>query len=141
MIVRRLSSEAGFTLAEAILSVVVLGVALVPLVNLFARAAERNHLGYEIAAAGIAASKMEEVIANRALQGWTSFTDSPTNYQVVDGANFPNYKWKVEVVKVAQNDFNQVLGAGSNTRYKRITVFVQKPDNQELKLVTIVTDY
>lgn len=123
------------------MSVVVLGLALVPLVNLFARASERNHLGYEVTAAGIAASKMEELMANRALQGWTSFTASPTNYQVVDGTNFPTYQWKVEVVKVAQNDFTQVLGAGANTRYKRVTVFVKKPDNQELKLVTIVTDY
>ena len=141
MIARRPSTEAGFTLVEAILSIVVLGIALVPLVNLFAQASERTHLPYEIVAAGIAAAKMEELIANRALQGWTSFTASPTTYQNVDSTNFPNYQWKVAVEKVAQNDFNQVLGSGANTRYKRITAFVKKPDNQELTLVTIVTDY
>ncbi len=140
MIARRLSTEAGFTLVEAVVSIVVLGLALVPLVNLFARAAERNHLGYEVTAAGIAASKMEELTANRALQGWTSFTASPTTYQVVDATNFPTYQWKVAVDTVAQNDFNQVVGAGS-TPYKRITVFVKKPDNTELKLTTIVTNY
>lgn len=141
MIARCVLGEAGFTLVEAILSLVVLGVALVPLVNLFEQAAERHALPDEVIASGLAAEKMEEVIANRALQGWTSFTASPTNYAAVDNTNFPNYQWKVEVVKVAQNDFKQVLGSGANTRYKRVTVFVRKPDNQELKLVTIVTDY
>ena len=141
MIARRLRNEAGFTLVEAIVSIVVLGIALIPLVNLFARASERTNMQYEVVGAGLAAAKMEELMANRALQGWTSFTASPTTYQVVDATNFPTYQWKVEVVKVAQNDFNQVLGAGANTRYKRVTVFVKKPDNQELKLVTIVTDY
>ena len=141
MIARRLRNERGFTLIEAVVSVVVLGIALVPLVNLFYKAAERNHLPYEIVAGGIAAAKMEELVANRALQGWTSFTASPTNYQVVDSTNFPAYQWKVAVEKVAQNNFSQVLGSGANTRYKRITVFVQKPDNQVLTLVTVVTDY
>lgn len=139
MTARRVSREGGFTLVEAILSLVVLGVALVPLVNLFTQAAERNTLPYEVVASGLAASKMEEVIANRALQGFLSFTASPTVYTVVDTVNFPNYQWKVEVVYVVQNNFNQVVG--STTRYKRITVFVLKPNNQELKLVTIVTDY
>jgi len=138
---QRLRNERGFTLVEAILTLVVLGIALVPLVNLFARASERNNLPYEVVGAGLAAAKMEELIANRAVQGWAGFTASPTTYQTVDATNFPSYQWKVEVDKVAQNDFNQVLGAGANTRYKRITVFVQKPDTQELKLVTIVTDY
>jgi len=138
---RRVSGEAGFTLVEAILSLVVLGIALVPLINLFAEGAERNKLPYEVVASSLAASKMEELIANRATQGWTSFTASPTAYQDVDVTNFPGYQWKVEVVKVQQSDFNSVLGAGANTRYKRITVFVQKPDTTELKLVSIVTDY
>ena len=132
--------EAGFTLVEALLSLVVLGVALVPLVNLFAQAAERNHLPYEVVASGLAAQKMEEVIRNRALQGWTSFTATPTTYTTVDITNFPTYQWKVAVDTVAQNDFNQVVSAGS-TPYKRITVFVQKPDATELKLTTIVTNY
>lgn len=138
---RRAAGEAGFTLVEAILSLVVLGIALVPLINLFANAAENHSLPDEVVAAGLAADKMEEVIANRALQGWTSFTASPTAYQVVDTANFPNYQWMVEVVKVAQSNFNQVLGAGANTNCKRITVFVKKPDGTVLTLVAIVTDY
>lgn len=141
MIGRRACGEAGFTLVEAILSLVVLGVALVPLINLFAQGAEDNRLPYEVVASGLAADKMEELVANRALEGWTSFTASPTNYQNVDATNFPGYQWKVEVVKVAQSNFNQDLGAGANTRYKRVTVFVLKPDSTELKLVTVVTDY
>ena len=131
----------GFTLVETILALVVLGVALVPLINLFAHAGERDPLPQEVVAAGLAAAKMEELVANRALQGWESFTVSPTNYAAVDSTNFPDYQWMVEVVKVSQNDFNQVLGAGNSTRYKRITVFVKKPNTQELKLTTIVTDY
>lgn len=135
---RAFSSQAGFTLVEAILSLVVLGIGLVAVVNLFAQAAERHTLPDEITAAGLAAAKMEEVIANKALQGWASFTASPTTYTVVDGTDFPNYQWMVEVVNVAENDFNLVQ-AGS--KYKRITVFVKKPDTEELKLVTVVTDY
>lgn len=137
----RAAGEGGFTLVEALLSLVVLGIALVPLINLFGQAAERHTLADEVVASGLAASKMEELVANRALEGWTSFTASPTTYQNVDATNFPGYQWKVEVVKVAQSDFNQALGAGANTRYKRLTVFVKKPDNTELTLVTVATDY
>jgi Tfp pilus assembly protein PilV len=138
---RRAAGEGGFTLVEAILSLVVLGIALVPLINLFANAAEDHALPDEVVAAGLAASKMEEVIANRALQGWTGFAASPTAYQDVDATNFPGYQWMVEAVKVQQSDFNAALGAGANTRFKRITVFVKKPDTTELTLVSIVTDY
>jgi len=134
-------NQAGFTLVETILALVVLGVALVPLINLFAHAGERDPLPQEVVAAGLAAAKMEEALANRALQGWGTFTASPTNYAAVDSTNFPGYQWKVEVVKVSQNDFNQVLGAGSNTRYKRVTVWVKKPNTQELTLVSMMTDY
>jgi len=138
---RRVTGEAGFTLVEALLSLVVLGVALVPLINLFAQAAERNNRPpYEVIASGLAAQKMEEMIRNRALQGWTSFTATPTTYTTVDITNFPTYQWMVAVDTVAQNNFNTVVGAGS-TPYKRITVFVKKPDNTELKLTTIVTNY
>jgi Tfp pilus assembly protein PilV len=133
--------EGGFTLVEAMLSIVILAVALVPLMNLFAHGAERNKLVPEVVAAGLATAKMEELLANRALQGWGAFSASPTSYQAVDTTSFPGYQWKVEVVKVAQNDFNQALGVGANTRFKRITVFVQKPGGQELKLMTVVTDY
>ena len=59
MTARRVPPEAGFTLVEAILTLVVLGAALVPLINLFAGAAERNPLPPEVIAAGLAASKME----------------------------------------------------------------------------------
>lgn len=135
----RVLDDAGFTLVEAILSLVVLGIALVALMNLFAQAAERHTLPDEVVASGLAAAKMEEVIANRAVQGWAAFTASPTTYQVVDTTNFPNYQWMVEVVNVQKSNFNSVVG--SNTGYKRITVFVKKPDATELKLVTIVTDY
>lgn len=129
--------EAGFTLVEAILSMVVLGVALVPVVNLFAQAAERHTLPDEVIASNLAAAKMEEMVANRALQGW-SFTATPTTYTDVDAANFPNYQWKVEVVDVEQNNFD---AGQAGSLYKRITVFVKKPDSEELKLVTIVTSY
>lgn len=141
MRLRAARGEGGFTLLEAILSIVVLAIALVPLMNLFAQGAERNRLVYEVVAAGLAASKMEELVANRAQEGWSGFTASPTSYQAVDGTNFPGYQWKVEVVKVAQSDFNQVLGGGSNTRFKRVTVFVLKPDGREIRLTTVVTDY
>lgn len=137
---RRAAGEAGFTLVEALLSLLILGIALVPLINLFGQAAERHSLPDEVTAAGLAAAKMEEVVTNRAVQGWASFTATPTAYAPnnVDAINFPGYEWMVEVVEVAQSNFN--LGqAGSN--YKRITVSVKKPDGQELKLVTIVTNY
>ncbi|MBI4561981.1 MAG: prepilin-type N-terminal cleavage/methylation domain-containing protein [Candidatus Rokubacteria bacterium] len=144
MIARRAYGEAGFTLIEAILSLVVLGVALVPLINLFGQAAEDNRLPYQVVASGLAAAKMEELIAGKALQGWVNFMSSSTDqdtYVNVDSTNFPGYQWKWEVVRVAQSDFNQALGAGANTRYKRVTVFVLKPDSTELRLVTVVTDY
>ena len=135
----RARGEAGFTLIEAILSLVVLGIALVPLMNLFAQAPERNKLVPQVVASLLGAEKMEETIANRALQGWASFTASPSAYANIDSTNFPGYQWKVEVVNVQRNDFNQVVG--SSTGYKRITVFVKRPDGQEHKLVTMVTDY
>ena len=135
---RAFSSQAGFTLVEAILSLVVLGIGLVAVVNLFAQAAERHTLPDEITAAGLAAAKMEDAIARRALLGWASFTASQTSYTDVDSSNFPNYQWKDEVVNVAESDFN-LTQAGS--KYKRVTVYVKKPDNEELKLVTVVTDY
>lgn len=135
---RRRSGEAGFTLVETILSLLVLGIALVPLINLFGQAAERHSLPDEVIAGGLAAAKMEEVITNRAVQGWASFTATPTAYTDVDSTNFPNYQWKVEVVEVAESDFT-LPAAGS--KYKRVTVSVKKPDTQELKLVTVVTNY
>ena len=138
---RPLPAEAGFTLVETLLALVVLGIALVPLINLFAHAGERDPLPQHVVAAGLAAAKMEEASANRALQGWENFTFSPSNYTAVDSTNFPGYQWKVEVVKVSQNDFNQVLGAGSNTRFKRVTVWVKKPNTEELTLISAVTDY
>lgn len=135
----------GFTLVETILALIVLGIALVPLINFFAHAGERDPLPQDVVAAGLAAARMEELLANRALQGWETFpvptSLAPANWVDVDTTNFPNYQWKAEVVKVSQNDFNQTLGAGGNTRYKRITVYVKKPNLQVLNLVSIVTDY
>lgn len=126
-------------MVEVVLSLVVLGVALVPLIDLFYEGAERNKLVPQVVASMLAAEKMEEAIANRSLQGWTNFTVSPSNYTNIDSTNFPGYQWKVEVVNVQRNNFNQVVG--SYTGYKRITVFVKRPDSQEHKLTTMVTDY
>ncbi len=134
-----LRNRRGFTLVEAVLSLVVLGVALVPMINLFYEGAERNKLVPQVVASLLAAEKMEESIASRALQGWTNFTVSSSAYSNVDTTNFPGYQWKVEMVNVQKNDFNQVVG--SYTGYKRITVFVKRPDNEEHTLTTIVTDY
>lgn len=132
-------SPRGFTMVEVVLSLVVLGVALVPLINLFYEGAERNKLVPQVVASLLAAEKMEESIASRALQGWTNFTVSPSNYSNIDSTNFPGYQWKVEVNNVQKGNFNQVVG--SSTGYKRITVFVKRPDSQEHALTTIVTDY
>ena len=82
---------------------------------------------------------MEETIADRAIQGWTGFSASPSTYANVDNTNFPGYQWKVELVNVQQGNFNQVVG--SDTGYKQITVFVKRPDSQEHELTSIVTDY
>lgn len=141
MTARAFRGQEGFTLVETILAITILAVALVPLMNLFAHGAEKNRLVYDVVAAGLAASKMEDLIANRALEGWTAFTASPTTYQAVDSTNFPGYQWKVAVDKVSQNDFNQVLGVGSNTRFKRVMVYLLKPDGREITLTTVVTDY
>lgn len=138
MVLRARLSEGGFTLVEVILSLVVLGIALVPLINLFGQAAERHTLPDEVIAGGLAAAKMEEAIARKALLGFASFTASQTTYTDVDSSNFPNYQWKDEVVNVAESDFN-LVSAGS--KYKRVTVWVKKPDTEELKLFTVVTDY
>lgn len=138
----RLGDRKGFTLVEAILSIVVLGVALVPLMNLFYQGAERNNLVPQVVAPLLAAEKMEEAIAARAgISGWAGFTVSPANYaNVVD---FPGYQWRVQVDNVQKGNFNQVVG--SSTGYKKITVFVKRPgdadDTQAYKLTTIVTDY
>ncbi len=126
-------------MVEAILSLVVLGVALVPLINLFYEGAERNKLAPLVVASLLAAEKMEETIAARAIDGFGTFAHSPTTYADVDATNFPGYQWKVDVVNVQQNNFNQVVG--SNTGYKKITVFVKRPDNQDHELTSIVTDY
>ncbi len=134
-----LCDRRGFTLVEAILSLVVLGVALVPLINLFYEGAERNKLAPLVVASLLAAEKMEEVIADRALQGYSAFTASPTSYANIDSTDFPGYQWKVELVNVQRDNFDQVVG--SDTGYKKITVFVKRPDNQEHKLRSIVTDY
>jgi len=134
-----LRNRPGFTMVEVVLSLVVLGVALVPLIDLFHEGAERNKLVPQVVASMLAVEKMEEAVASRALLGWTNFTVSPTNYSNIDSTNFPGYQWKVEVVNVQQNNFNQVVG--SYTGYKRVTVFVKRPDSQEHTLITIVTDY
>ena len=134
-----LCDRRGFTLVEAILSLVVLGVALVPLINLFYEGAERNKLAPLVVTSLLAAEKMEETIADRAIQGWTGFSASPSTYANADTTNFPGYQWKVELVNVQQGNFNQVVG--SDTGYMKITVYVKRPDNQEHKLTSIVTDY
>ncbi len=134
-----LCDRRGFTLVEAILSLVVLGVALVPLINLFYEGAERNKLAPLVVASLLAAEMMEEVIAARAIQGWTGFSASPSTYANIDSTDFPGYQWKVEVATVQQDNFDQVVG--SNTGFKKVTVFVKRPDNQEHKLTSIVTDY
>jgi hypothetical protein len=133
-------------MVEVVLSLVVLGVALVPLIDLFHEGAERNKLVPQVVASMLAAEKMEEAVADRALEGWANFASGPddsaafpTTYAAIDSTNFPNYQWKVEVVNVQQNNFNSVVGA--YTGYKRITVFVKRPDSQEHTLTTIVTDY
>jgi hypothetical protein len=111
--------------------------------NLFYQGAERTNLVPQVVAPLLAAEKMEEAVAARAISGWAGFTVSPGNYANVDGINFPGYQWRVQVDNVQQGNFNQVVG--SSTGYKKITVYVKRPgdadDTQAYKLTTIVTDY
>lgn len=124
------NSRAGFTLIEFIMLIVVVGIALVPMINMFLQGVVGS-ADSEVATIinELAKGKMEETkqAAFSSVAGSSGTFSSP----------FEAYSFQVAVEYVDAN-FN---ASGSATPYKKIVVKVSHSSGTSLSLVTIMSDH
>ena len=125
----------AFTLVELVILLVVLSVGLVTLL-LVLRSASINNANAHFAtvAGGLLDAKMEEVLADRAEEGFAYIENS--NYPQ---ETFDNYTIAVDIYSVDLDDLDTTA---SGRDYRRVEITVQKSGIEgQASLHTLVSDY
>lgn len=135
------NSSRGFTLVEAILTVVVIGSGLVGLMVLYhntTRGAMEGDL--TIAATFLARERLEQVIADKVNYGYDYVTQNQHGGSQVITLGPRSYTRICAVTEVSKNDF-QTVQAGSG--YKRITSTAQwgVAATERIILTTLLAEY
>ena len=119
----RRPAQAGFTLMELVLCMLVLAVAIPPLINVFAEGATDTLAPLQISRANwLAIEKVEDILADRfsPSRGWSYLFGSnyPTESSVT---GFPGYSRTVTITEVAGSD---LITPQVGSDFKRINVSV-----------------
>ncbi|MBI1909354.1 MAG: prepilin-type N-terminal cleavage/methylation domain-containing protein [Deltaproteobacteria bacterium] len=130
--------SAGFTFIEAILVVVILGFGLVGLMTLYSNIFTTSVVTDQtLTATYLANEKLEELIAQRELNGYASLATGTTTESPV--ASFPNFN-RTTVVSFITPSGNSFIPSGVDVGYKQIAVTVTGFGQSRLVL-TFVTNW
>jgi Tfp pilus assembly protein PilV len=131
----------GFTLIEAVIVIVLLGVGIPPVMMAIRDATQRRvDAVMQTRARWLAAERLEDILADRhsSTRGWSWITTG--NYPAESSVTgYPGFTRSVSIVETGAS----LSGAG--TGYRTVTVTVSWTDGQgraqSLSLGTVVTDY
>jgi Tfp pilus assembly protein PilE len=129
-------SNRGFTLIELIIFIIVGGIFLPLAMIAFTSAMKSASVpDYTIKARFYAEQKMEELTSKPYSDATLQVTE--TSYATITGSNGFQWKWRIKYI---DTDFNELADTTTPTpNYKKITVFVQTPDNSVYDVSTIIT--
>jgi len=127
----------GFTLIELVTFVIIGGIFLPASMVAFSSVMSNFSMpDYQVRARFYAEQKMEELTSR-------NYADPLLNLRAKDAEPYPlvsgtaDYRWTWEIRYI--DPTTNPIQDGSNTNYKRISVYVKAPDASEYKVHTIIT--
>lgn len=125
----------GFTLIETILTLLIIGIGLFGIMALFQNvSSQMYHADLQVIAADFAHQKAEQLIAQKAFNGYNSIVSQP-NEALTSGPHTFTRLTTVEFI----NPSTMAL-SGVDTGYKRVTVQVTWTGSPGITLTTLVTN-
>jgi prepilin-type N-terminal cleavage/methylation domain-containing protein len=131
----KLNKHKGFTLVELIIFIVIIGVSVSSLITVYRTALKNTPTGnYQTTAIELAQGRMEIILGQKRLKGFTSFSDPcPAAAVCSIPASLS------DDFTIVSNVVNTTISGDSN--YKIITVTVTGPQNSRASLKTLVARY
>lgn len=125
----------GFTLIETILTLLIIGIGLFGIMTLFQNMSfQMYHADLQVIAADFAQQKVEQLVAQKAFNGYNTIVSQP-NEAVTSGPHTFTRTTLVEFINPSTMALSVV-----DTGYKRITIQVSWAGNAGVTLVTLVTN-
>ena len=134
---REKTRESGFSFIEAILAVVIIGIGIVGLMNLFQRTVSQGLVSDRaVQASQLAHERLERIIADKKGRGYDFITMA--NYPAIESFTgaFAPFTRTLSIQEVRDSD---LMTPQPNTGYKRITVVVTAPGGLSVTEETLVT--
>jgi prepilin-type N-terminal cleavage/methylation domain-containing protein len=138
-IVRAIQNSRGFTLLEATLTMVVLGVGLTGSVMIFDSVNTTTMNGdIRVVASQLANEKIESILADKAFDGYDAVTSNAYANEQLDG-DFTGYTRSVEIIEVCSTDL-ETPTVGSGIKQVNVTVSWGDEDTETLTISTLVAN-
>jgi prepilin-type N-terminal cleavage/methylation domain-containing protein len=130
-------NQRGFTFIELTLSIVVIGIGLFGLLSIFQSVVIHGSNSEEfVTAANLTSVKLEEVIADKANQGYSYAVNG--NYNTNENLTAP-YVGFNRTLNITEVDPVNLTTVSANSGYKRVTVTVTSPGGAVVTYETLLT--
>lgn len=138
-IIQKIKNSRGFTLLEAALTTVVLGIGLTGSAMIFDSANTTTmNSDIKIIASQLASEKIESILADKAFDGYDAVTSDAYTSEELDG-DFSGFVRSVEIYEVCETDLT-TPAEGSGIKNVSVTITWGEEDTETLTISTLVTD-
>lgn len=131
--------QSGFTLIESVLALVVIGIGVFGLMNLF-QGTVSNVVSTDqaIQATQLARERLERIVFDKKMNGYDFINTA--NYPAVESftGSFSAFTRNISILEVSDSNLTT---SSNNSGYKRVTVTVAWSDSNQVVLETLVTKW
>lgn len=131
--------EKGFTFIETILTILIIGIGLFGIMNLFQGTVSTSvDTDRTLQATQLARERIERVLFDKKMNGYDYVTTA--NYPAIESFSgpFSPFSRTISIQEVRSDDFNQ---AQANTGYKKVSVTVSWGQGRQVSLESLVTQW
>lgn len=137
---KHILNQRGFSLVEAILTLVILAVGTFGVMSIFTSSVDKFNNSEQMSISSfLAQGKLEEMIAGKKSQGYVSITN--VNYPANEDLAGLGYAGYTRTTTILEVDDADLTTASPSSGYKRITVSVTTPMNETYTFYTLVTNW
>lgn len=132
----------GFTLIEAVITLVLISGGIVGILHLFQQnVRSANEMELTVAATYLAQERLEQMIQDKKYRGfaYTIAANYPASEDLT-AQGYPGYTRTINILEVRENDLTSPAPP-SGSGYKRVTVAVQVAGGDTVTLETILTEW
>ncbi|MBI4373745.1 MAG: prepilin-type N-terminal cleavage/methylation domain-containing protein [Deltaproteobacteria bacterium] len=134
-----MKKEKGFTFLETILAILIVGIGLLGITNLFQRSVSQSvDTERVLQATQLARERLEQLLFDKKMRGYDYVVSS--SYPVTEnlGGLFAPFSRTISIREVRSNDLDQTQ---AGTGYKRVLVTVSWPVGRQVALETLMTKW